>query len=116
MEVENGSSSVTRMANGEGHGSRPKSRRKPLAGIQKFNVSKAPKIGILTPEQLSAFLDVVDTKFIPFFTINAFTGLRRAEVERLDWSEIKLDRRLIELPPAKSKNKRRKLVEIPENL
>ena len=88
----------------------------PLGGIQKFNVSKAPKIGILTPEQLSAFLNVVDTKFIPFFTINAFTGLRRAEVERLDWSDIKLDRRLIDLPPAKSKNKRRKLVEIPENL
>jgi integrase len=88
----------------------------PLAGVQKFNVSKAPKIEILTPEQLSAFLNVVDTKFIPFFTINAFTGLRRAEVERLDWSEIKLDRRLIDLPPEKSKNKRRKLVEIPENL
>ena len=86
----------------------------PLAGVQKFNVSKAPKIEILTPEQLSAFLNVVDTKFIPFFTINAFTGLRRAEVERLDWSEIKLDRRLIDLPPEKSKNKRRKLVEIPE--
>jgi integrase len=88
----------------------------PLADIPKFNVSKPPKIGILTPQQLSAFLNVVDTKFIPFFTINAFTGLRRAEVERLDWSEIKLDRRLIDLPPAKSKNKRRKLVDIPENL
>jgi integrase len=88
----------------------------PLAGVQKFNVLKAPKIGILTPEQLSAFMNVVDTKFIPSFTINAFTGLRRAEVERLDWSEIKLDRRLIDLPPAKSKNKRQKLVEIPENL
>ena len=65
----------------------------PLTSIQKFNVSKAPKIGILAPEQLSAFLNVVDTRFIPFFTINAFAGLRRAEVERLDWSEIKLDRR-----------------------
>ena len=56
----------------------------PLGGIQKFNVSKAPEIGILTPEQLSAFLNVVDTKFIPFFTINAFTGLRRAEVETIE--------------------------------
>jgi hypothetical protein len=27
-----------------------------------------------------------------------------------------LDRRLIDLPPAKSKNKRRKLVDVPENL
>jgi hypothetical protein len=31
----------------------------PLAGVQKFNVLKAPKIGILTPEQLSAFMNVV---------------------------------------------------------
>jgi hypothetical protein len=30
--------------------------------------------------------------------------------------KLKLDRRLIDLPPAKSKNKRRKLVEIPEDL
>jgi integrase len=42
--------------------------------------------------------------------------LRRAEVERLDWSEVKLDRKLIDLPFAKSKNGKRKLIEIPENL
>jgi integrase len=52
----------------------------------------------------------------PFFAISAFTGLRREEVSRLDWSEIKLDRSLIDLPREKSKNDHRKLEEIPENL
>ena len=35
---------------------------------------------------------------------------------RLDWSEVKLERNLIDLPFAKSKNRRRKLIEVPENL
>jgi integrase len=52
----------------------------------------------------------------PFFTISGFTGLRRSEIEKLDWSEIKLDRSLIDLPFHKSKNGNRKLIEIPENL
>jgi len=39
-----------------------------------------------------------------------------AEVERLDWGEIKLDRLLIDLPPSKGKNSRRKLIKIPANL
>jgi integrase len=51
-----------------------------------------------------------------FFAISAFTGLRREEVSRLDWNEIKLDRSLIDLPFHKSKNGRRKLEEVPANL
>jgi len=74
------------------------------------------QVDILTPEELAAFLSFVHPETIPFFTISAFTGLRRAEVERLDWSEIKLDRKLIDLPANKSKNHRRKLIEVPDNL
>jgi len=43
-------------------------------------------------------------------------SLRRGEIARLDWSEIKLDRSLIDLPYTKSKNRRGKLIEIPANL
>jgi integrase len=59
---------------------------------------------------------VLDPDWLPFFTISGFTGLRRSEIEKLDWSEIKLDRSLIDLPFHKSKNGNRKLIEIPENL
>jgi integrase len=78
--------------------------------------AKTAKVSILTPEQLAAFLKVVEPDFIPFFTLNAFTGLRRAEIIRLDWSEVKLDRSLIDLPFSKSKNGKRKLTELPDSL
>jgi integrase len=45
-----------------------------------------------------------------------FKGLRREEVSRLDWTEIKLERSLIGLPAEKGKNNRRKLEQIPANL
>jgi integrase len=58
----------------------------------------------------------VDRDFLPFFALSAFSGLRREEIIRLDWGEVKLDRNLIDLPFTKSKNRRRKLIEVPENL
>ena len=58
----------------------------------------------------------MDRGFVPFFAPSAFSGLRRQEIIRLDWSEVKLDRDLIDLPFAKSKNSRRKLIEVSENL
>jgi integrase len=89
----------------------------PLAKVPPFtDPNRELNVAIFSPEQMTAFLNAVDPEFAPFFALNAFTGLRRAELERLDWSEIKLDRRLIELPRTKSKNGNRKVIEVPENL
>jgi integrase len=90
----------------------------PLAKVSTFNDphSKTAKVAILTSEQLEKFLQVADPDFVPFFALNAFTGLRREEIIRLDWSEIKIDRCLIDLPFQKSKNRKRKLIEVSENL
>ena len=88
----------------------------PFERVNGFHDRKARQVAILTPEQLEAFLRAVDPDFIPFFTLSAFTGLRREEIIRLDWAEVKLDRNLIDLPYTKSKNRRRKVIEIPANL
>lgn len=90
----------------------------PFERVNGFNDPhrNARQVAILTPEQLDAFLRAVDPDFLPYFALSAFTGLRREEVLRLDWSEVKLDRVLVDLPFAKSKNRRRKLIEVPENL
>lgn len=77
---------------------------------------RSRRISIFPPETIQKFLSVVRVAFVPFYAICAFTGLRRSEVEQLDWNEVKLERRLIDLPPSKSKNGRRKLVEITDNL
>jgi integrase len=90
----------------------------PFERINGFNDphARARQVQILSPEQLEAFLNAVDRDFLPFFALSAFSGLRREEIIRLDWSEVKLDRNLIDLPFTKSKNRRRKLIEVPENL
>jgi integrase len=92
--------------------------RDPFAKVNGFNDphAGARQVAILTPEQLGSFLRAVDPDFLPFFALSAFSGLRREEIIRLDWSEIKLERGLIDLPYTKSKNRRRKLIEIADNL
>jgi integrase len=90
----------------------------PFERINGFNDphARARQVAILTPEQVTAFLRAVDPDFLPFFALSAFSGLRREEIVRLDWREVKLDRGLIDLPFEKSKNRRRKLIEVPGNL
>jgi integrase len=90
----------------------------PFEKVESFNdpSKNGRKIGILTPDEFAKFLTVVDPDWLPFFAISGFTGLRRSEIEQLDWSEVKLDRSLIDLPFHKSKNGNRKLIEVPENL
>jgi len=88
----------------------------PFEGVGAFNNPKKEKIEILTPEEMSRFLFALDRDWLAFFAISAFTGLRSDEVSRLDWNEIKFERSIIDLPPSKSKNGRRKLEEISANL
>lgn len=77
-------------------------------------VTKPP--GILTPEQAAALLSHCPDEIAPAVAIGAFAGLRAAEIARLDWSEVKLDRGFIEVAAGKSKSAQRRLVEITDNL
>ena len=73
-------------------------------------------VGVLKPDQMVALLQAADESIIPALAIGAFAGLRRSEIERLDWSEIDLESNLIEVTAAKSKSASRRLVEILPNL
>jgi hypothetical protein len=90
----------------------------PLEKVDFFHdpAKNGRKIEILTPEEMTKFPSALDPDWLPFFAICAFTGLRSDEVGRLEWSEIKLNRLLIDLPFHKSKNGKRKLEEVPANL
>jgi integrase len=80
-------------------------------------VDKAPEI--FTVDELRALLDTaqrVHPDVIPALAIGAFAGLRDAEIKRLHWDEIRLDRGLIEVTAAKSKSARRRFVPIQPNL
>lgn len=76
-------------------------------------------IEIFTPEEMGRVLaaaDEMNSDLIPFLAIGAFAGLRHAEIQRLDWSEVKLADGFIEVKASKAKTASRRLVPITENL
>jgi integrase len=74
------------------------------------------EIEIFTPAELSRILAGARPELIPFLAIGAFAGLRHAEIKRLDWVEVDLERGFIEVKAAKAKTRSRRLVPISENL
>ena len=73
-------------------------------------------VGILTVAETARLLEAADAELVPFIAIGAFAGLRRAELERLDWSEVDLESSLITVQAVKAKSARRRFVKIRENL
>ena len=73
-------------------------------------------VGILTVEQTARLLERAVPELVPYIAIGAFAGLRRAELERLDWKEMDLEYSLIEVTAAKAKSARRRFVDIQPNL
>jgi integrase len=71
---------------------------------------------ILTPAQAADLLGKCGDDLVPYVAISLFAGLRAAELQKLDWSEIDLESGHIEVTAAKSKTARRRLVPISENL
>ncbi|MBN9689736.1 MAG: hypothetical protein J0M24_05815 [Verrucomicrobia bacterium] len=76
--------------------------------IHKPVSTEAP--GILTPAQLKTLLASLTPSMVPYGALAAFAGLRQAEIQRLDWSEISFDRGHIEVTAAKAKTAGRRLV------
>ncbi|MBI3415069.1 MAG: site-specific integrase [Verrucomicrobia bacterium] len=73
-------------------------------------------IEIFRPEELARVLATTAPGLIPFLTIGAFAGLRHAEIQRLDWSEVQVDDGFIEVKASKAKTASRRLVPIHDNL
>ena len=73
-------------------------------------------VGILTPEQMEKLLRAASSDVLPILTIGGFAGLRGAEIARLDWSAVDLNRRIIELRANQAKTASRRIVPISDNL
>lgn len=52
---------------------------------------------IFTPAELREMLSMARPQIIPWLAIGAFCGLRSAELMRLDWAQVNLERRFIEV-------------------
>lgn len=66
---------------------------------------KTDEPGILKPAQVAARLSHADDDTLPRLAISFFAGVRRAEIERLDWSEIDLKSGQIEIKASKAKRR-----------
>jgi integrase len=73
-------------------------------------------IGILTITQAARLLESATPDVLPYIAIGLFAGLRRAEIERLDWSEIDFESGLIEVTAKNAKTARRRHVTMQPNL
>lgn len=74
---------------------------------------------IFTVDELRALLEAAqrqEPSVVPMLAIGAFAGLRDAEIQRLEWSEVDFARGHIEVKAAKAKSARRRIVPIQPNL
>lgn len=89
--------------------------KNPVAGISKKKVPSR-EIGILNPRQVAALLENAPAEILAGLAIAFFAGVRRAELCRMDWSEIDFEQGLIEIKASKSKTAARRLIKIHECL
>jgi integrase len=73
-------------------------------------------IGIYTPAEIAKIMQAAPDDMRAAIAIGAFAGLRSAEIFRLDWSEVKLERGHILVSPEKAKTAQRRIVPILPNL
>ena len=93
-------------------------KENPCAEVEKFNEHrlKAKPPGIVTPDQAAALLVNAEPEILPFFAIGLFAGLRVAELQRLEWSEVDFKDKLINVAAHKAKTAQARWVPMTENL
>src|SRR5215467_9962304 len=92
--------------------------RNPISRTAKPKLVDSPP-EIFSVDELRGLLESANRiapDVLPMLTIGAFAGLREAEIQRLDWSEVDVTRRHIEVKAAKAKSARRRIVPIQPNL
>lgn len=90
----------------------------PVVGIKKFRErsnEENGEISVLSAEDTEKLFQAADPKVIPFLVLNFFCGIRRATVERLDWSDVSMAQRHVIVPRYKGKNQKRYQVTLSDN-
>ena len=73
-------------------------------------------IEVFTPSELTEVLCCASERMIPFLVLGAFAGIRHAEIQRLEWKNVRFDDGFIEIGASKAKTASRRLVPILPNL
>ena len=71
---------------------------------------------MFTAAELTEMLGCASERMIPFLVLGAFAGIRHAEIQRLEWKDIRFDDGSIEVRASKAKTASRRLVPVLPNL
>jgi integrase len=93
----------------------PKDALDEMAAIEKPE-DDITEIEIFSPSEMNEILRFARPEITAWLAIAGFAGLRTAELQRLDWRDVNLAERHIEVTAAKSKTASRRLVPITDNL
>ena len=88
----------------------------PAIATEKINAKNGDDIEIYSPNEIARLFKVADDNIKPALAIQAFTGIRTAELMRLDWQAVKLERDHIEITASNAKTASRRIVPILPNL
>ena len=89
--------------------------KNPTDGVRNPKQKARGKIEILSIEQTLRLLNGCDDAILPAVVIAAFCGLRQAELERLQWSAVDLEEKIITVDGSIAKTGSRRTVDIPDN-
>jgi len=88
-----------------------------IEDVKKYPVEVVdPSDALITPDELEKLLLAATEDVIPSIVIGAFSGVRNAEIGRLNWEDIRFDEKVIELSSRITKTQRRRMAEMPDNL
>jgi integrase len=93
----------------------PKDSIEEVEAIQQAKADNS-EIQIFRPSEFAEILNTARPEMVPWLAVGGLAGLRSAELQRLDWSEVNLAERHIEITAAKAKTAARRLAPVTDNL
>lgn len=87
----------------------------PVTRVERRRVPP-PEVRIYRPEQLARLLAACGPELLPVVALGAFAGIRRAELMRLDWEDVSLEQRVIQIRAGKAKTGSRRVIPVGDNL
>ena len=68
------------------------------------------EITICKPSEFEEMLKATRPELIPTLVLGGFAGIRTAEINRLAWADIGLEKRMVKIDPSKAKTRSRRIV------
>jgi len=87
----------------------PRDRSTEAEDVTKLKVRRQT-VETYTPEEFKLMLDHTRENWLPWILLSGYTGVRTFEVMRMEWSCIRWEQKLIDLPPTVTKVNERRII------